>query len=131
MPTAQSAKADWKLRIELLIVAAVAAIAIAAILALTPVQHSYSEQFSSAYSTPGAATLTVPRGSQVSGSWATGDGRTVDFGILDSNQNLIYTSDASNGTYSFTASSPPYTFVATSFASEPVYVWGTYSAPLI
>jgi hypothetical protein len=131
MPTAQSAKPDWKLRVELVIIAVATACVVAAIFAVAPVQHSYSEEFSSSYAAPGAATLTPPKGSQVSGSWATGDGGTADFVILNSNQDIVYTSDAASGTYTFTASNPPYTFAVTSYSSETVYVWGTYLAPLL
>jgi hypothetical protein len=131
MPTAQSARPDWKLRIELIVIAVVVASVVLAILAVAPVQHSYSEQFSSSYLAPAAATLTFPRGSQVSGSWATGDGGSASFIIVDSSQSLVYSSSGPNGTYSFTAGNPPYTFAAESEFAETVYAWGTYSAPLL
>ncbi len=131
MQPSDRAKPDWMLRAELIAIGVVAVSVILAILALAPVQHSYSEQFGSSYPNPGVATLTVPKGSDVTGSWSTNDSGTVEFAILDAGQTLVYSSDAHNGTYTFTASDPPYTLGAISYVSETVYVWGTYSAPIL
>jgi len=76
--------------------------------------------------------LSPPNGAHVTGSFATTDGDSVTFEILDSNHNTVYSADASTGSFSFTASSPPYTFEAVTFLlSHTVDVTGSYSAPIL
>lgn len=99
-------------------------------LAIIPIPHIFSEHFTSSMGAAGA-TLSPPTGAQVTGHWMTSDDGSLTFEIGDSNSNVIYESEASSGSFNFTASNPPYTFAASSFFTESVSCSGTYSSPLI
>jgi hypothetical protein len=101
------------------------------VLAVVPVPHSFNEQLTSAFLSPGTASLSVPVGSPVNGVWATASGGSVTFAITDANGQVVYSSTGAAGSFSFQAVAPPYVVSTGSFASETVHVAGSYSAPLI
>ena len=96
--------------------------------------HSFSATFPSSYPelTPGFR-LNPPTGSPVSGNWSTARGAAVFLEAWDGSGSVVYggRGSSNNGSFSFTASDPPYTFAAESPTSEPVYVTGSYSAPFL
>jgi hypothetical protein len=102
-----------------------------AVLALLPVPRPFTEHLTSAYMNPGKATFSPPLGSQITGRWSTADGGSVSFNIEDANANEIYFADSSGGSFSFTASNPPYYFLVNSAPTESISVSGTYSSPLL
>jgi hypothetical protein len=106
-------------------------VAIVVVLALVRSQYPYADHFTAAGFSAAGTTLSPPKGSSVSGSWATSNGGSVSFQILDSQGNVVYFSEGSTGDYTFTASSPPYAFEALSTSTVTVYVWGNYSYPLL
>jgi len=55
----------------------------------------------------------------------------VTFQVFDLNQNVVYFDNATHGSFSFTASDPPYTFWAGPYAPEVVFVSGHYSCAII
>jgi hypothetical protein len=98
---------------------------------IVPVPHNFSENFSTGLLSVGGASLTVPDGSSVQGSWSTNNGGSVTFQISDANGHVVYTADAASGSFGFSATNPPYVFAASAFFSESVSVTGTYTAPLL
>jgi hypothetical protein len=103
-----------------------------ALLWTIPVSTSYSMTLTATASTHGVSTLSPPSGAHVTGSFSTTDQRSVTFEILDSNMNVVYSVSAASGSFSFLASSPPYTFEAiTDILSHTVDVAGSYSAPIL
>jgi len=131
MPTARTAKADWRLRLELLGIGVVAVSVILAILAVAQVQHEFRFAFRTGLPGTGATTLTVPKGSHVSISFASGDGTAAEFQLIDGGLNWVYSDDAPNASYSFVANDPPYYIGAVADTTDTVYAWGTYSTPLL
>jgi len=125
------ASPDWKFRLELLGVAITAAVAIVVVLAVVPVDHTFSERVSSQFFTPGTTTVDLPHGSPVSGGWASVDGSSVTFQIVNSQNFVVYSSTGSNGSFDFSATDPPYTFEASSGGPETVAIWGIYSSPAL
>lgn len=115
-----------------IIVVVVVIVVLLVVLFGVPISTSYSETLTATYSTDGVATFSPPSGAHVSGSFSTTDGDSVTFEILDSNHNTVYSADASSGSFTFAASSPPYTFEAiTTILSHTVDVTGHYTAPLL
>lgn len=113
------------------IVVVVVVVVLVALLAI-PISTSYSYAVTATFSTNGVATLSPPSGAKVSGTFTTTDGDPVTFEILDSGHSTVYSADASYGTFSFTASDPPYTFEAiTTILSHTVDVSGHYTAPIL
>jgi zinc ribbon protein len=117
-------------RTIVVIVAVVAAVIIA--LAVVPIPHSFSATLNSSGLSDGIQTFTFPIGAQVSGSWSTTDGGSVTLSIFAPDSLAdVYDSDASSGSFSFTATNDSYEFDAFSLFSETTNVGGSYSSPLI
>ncbi|MGP8159591.1 MAG: hypothetical protein ACLPWO_08355 [Thermoplasmata archaeon] len=51
--------------------------------------------------------------------------------MSDQNDNVVYSDNSTQGSFSFTASNPPYTFCAGPTVSELVFVSGHYSSPIL
>ena len=100
-------------------------------LAIIPFPHGYSYTLSSSALNNGVATLSVPAGSQVTGSWSTSSGGSITLTITDELGNTVYSADAASGSFSFTGSNSPYTFTASSLLSEDTSISGSYASPLI
>lgn len=101
------------------------------VLLLVPIPHPFSLQFTTTFASPGTVTLSPPALSQVSGTYSTGNGGAVWFQIQDAFRDTIFSGIASNGSFSFSASLPPYTFTALTGFNETVSVKGTYSTPIL
>jgi hypothetical protein len=134
VPTAPSAKpaktpSSHVVR-NVVIVLVVVVVALVALFTV-PISHSYSYQFASSLLSTAGATLSPPTGAHVMGTFSTASGGSVTFQITDSNSNVVYSTDSNYGSFSFTASSPPYTFAASSLLSESVHVSGSWSAPYL
>jgi hypothetical protein len=113
---------------NLVVVVVVAVVVVAALVCLCtiPVTASFS------FTMNPAATWSPPPGSQVHGTFTTTDGGTVLFKIWSVNGDTVYSAESNNGSFSFTAANPPYTFDAMSFVSpHPVTVSGQYSSPIL
>jgi hypothetical protein len=111
---------------------AVVLVVVVAVLFVVPVSHPFSDQVTATPSAYGLATLTPPIGSQVSGTFSTTHGDPVTFEILNAKNSAVYSSDSNYGTFSFSASAPPYFFEATTtLASQTVNISGQFSAPLL
>ncbi len=97
-----------------------------------PVTSSFSFQFGHALPpvTPSAG-LDPPKGSHVWGTFLVNGSASVPFQILDFSSNLVYFDNSTQGSFSFTASNPPYTFCAGPYVSEFVYVSGHQSSPIL
>jgi hypothetical protein len=114
------------------IIVVVIVVAILVALLTIPISTSYSFQFSSSFSVTAGATLSPPTGAHVSGTFSTVSGDSVTFQITGSNNNsVVYSTDSNYGSFSFTASNPPYTFSASSLFPESVHVSGHYTAPYL
>ena len=97
-----------------------------------PVSTSFTEQLTATRNLRGVAYLDPPKGSSVSGTFTTTDGGSVTFEILTSSGNVVYSTDSNHGSFTFTASSPPYWFDATTtFLTHTVDVTGHYTAPIL
>ncbi|HEY1197983.1 MAG TPA: hypothetical protein VGG32_04580 [Thermoplasmata archaeon] len=97
-----------------------------------PISTNYSETLTATVGSNGVATFSPPSGAQVHGTFTSTDGSAVSFEILSSNGNTVYSADASSGSFSFTASNPPYTFeLLTIIFSHTVDVSGHYTAPYL
>lgn len=102
---------------------------------LVPFPHSFSYQAATVSSGGPGATgqqMNFPAGSSVSGSYSADGGFSpTAVVILDANLHSVYVGGAlSSGSFSFTASNPPYYFIAVSLLPGFVAVSGTYSSPL-
>jgi len=107
------------------IVAAVTAVALVCVCTI-PVTTSFSFIVNS------ASTWNPPLGSHVQGTFTTTDGGTVLFKIWSVNGDIVCSAQSNNGSFSFTATNPPYTFDAISFVSpHPVAVFGQYTSPIL
>jgi hypothetical protein len=116
------------------IVAVVIVVIVVVALFTVPVSHSYSKQFTyPGAGEAGTATIDPPVRSQVSGTFSTNNGAVeFSFTIQGSNgEGDVYSSQSTSGSFSFTASNPPYTFVAVSLSAGSVNVSGTYSVPIL
>jgi hypothetical protein len=113
----------------------VVAIVVALICLYTiPVSTSFSDQFVSTFGPQvGWATLAPPARAQVHGSFYTSDGRAVVFEVIDSSNNIVYSTDSGSGSFSFTASHPPYVLTShiDSEFGDTVHVYGHYTAPIL
>ncbi len=98
---------------------------------VVPLPHSFSATLVSGTSSHALANLTFPRGAQVSGSWKTLDGGLVVLTILNSSGDLVLTSDAAAGAFSFTADGGTYLFGVYSSGPESTSVHGSYSIPVL
>ena len=99
-----------------------------------PFTTSYSYRLATSPTGEGAAALNTHSGAHVYGNFYTTNGGPVSFGIQDSIGNYVYENSQNSsvfGSFSFTASYPPYTFTAFSYAAETVVVYGHYTAPLV
>ena len=114
--------------------AAIAVTAAVLALALIPVPYSFSESLSTGPLGKPRAGFDPPAGSHVSGSWST-QGVAVHVQVSDSSGLVVYSANASSGSFEFTATSPPYTFSAyslpPSYAVQTVSVTGTDSHPVL
>jgi hypothetical protein len=130
-PAPAPPKRSHPVRNVVVIVVVVVVVVLVALLAI-PISTPYSYSVTATYSTNGVATLSPPSGAKVSGTFTTTDGDSVTFEILDSGHSTVYSDDASYGSFSFTASNPPYTFEAiTTILSHTVDISGHYTAPLL
>lgn len=118
---------------NLAVVVVVVVIVVALVCLYTiPISTNYSETLTAAATRYGIATFNPPSGAQVHGTWSTTDGGSVTLSIIASNGNTVYMADASSGSFSFTASSSPYTFTAgTLIFSHTVDISGHYTAPYL
>ena len=131
-PLRPSNAKTWKRLVFLIIAVVVASVALLLPILNPMISHSYSLQLKSDAYAEGKATLDPPTGSHVSGAWKTVSGDTVKFSILNKGRAQIYVvPSAAGGSFSFTATSPPYSFEDNSSASETVEVTGIYLAPVV
>ena len=102
-----------------------------------PVTSSFSAKFGpyGAPLPPGlpipSAGLDPPTGSHVWGTFSVNGTEAMPFQVSDGNDNVVYTDNATQGSFSFTASNPPYTFCAGPTPPESVLVSGHYSSPVL
>jgi len=119
------------LAISVVVVVVVIVVALVCLYTI-PISTNYSETLTAAATRYGIATFNPPSGAQVHGTWSTTDGGSVTLSIIASNGNTVYMADASSGSFSFTASSSPYTFTAgTLIFSHTVDISGHYTAPYL
>jgi len=134
-----SAKPGHRTRNRVIVVA-VGAVVVLVALFTVPITYSFSDNLGvsniqgvgfSGVEGSRNATLPLPSGSHVSGTFSESNGPPTLFQILDSNQGAVYSANATSGAFGFKASSPPYTLCA---GSEPpgeiVEVSGTYTSPI-
>jgi hypothetical protein len=99
---------------------------------VVPMPHSFSYQLSPTPSSASHAPFTPPAGSRVSGSWSCSPATGCGFDILGSDGRFVVFTSNSSGSFSFTATSLPYTFtVLTTNSSAILRVTGTYWCPLL
>jgi hypothetical protein len=116
---------------------AVAVVVVVIVVALVclytiPISTSYSYTITATATSYGIATFSPPSGAKVSGTFTSTDGSSIGFEILDSNHNPVFLDASNYGSFSFTASSPPYTFEAiTIILSHTVDISGHYSQPYL
>lgn len=101
------------------------------LLMIVPLPLPYSTTLESSAITPNGSQVGSSDCVSISGSWSTTDGGSVTLVILDGKSAPVYTADASSGTFSFNASSPPYMVTAVSILPEVVDVSGVCWGPLI
>jgi len=106
-------------------------VAIVVVFAVLPLPHPFSYQLFSTTTTAPTASFDLPTGSPVSGQFSTAGGGRVTFSIADRLGQTVYSDDASDGDFSFTASDPPYTMGAYSPVPETLTVWGQWTAPYL
>lgn len=121
---------DRRFWLQIAAIAVAALVAVLVIFSVARVQYSYADHFTAAGFSAAGTTLHTPQGAAVSGSWAAVGG-SVSFQVLDASGDLVYFSQGSSGSYSFVASDPPYGLEALSTTTATVYVWGSYSAPVL
>jgi hypothetical protein len=99
------------------------------VLYLIPFPNSFS--FAVPPIRPGlGAMFDPPSGSYVKGSWFAVHGIRVNLVVQDSLDVWVYSSYATNGSFTFTASHPPYEFYVSSSDIDTVQVNGTYYTPM-
>jgi hypothetical protein len=74
-----------------------------------PVPHSFSRTMSGSFFSPGTSMIWPPKGAQVSGSYTSGGCSDICFIITDAYGDLVYDGFGYSGSFSFTATYPPYT----------------------
>jgi hypothetical protein len=131
VPQSVSTKAGAGHVVRNLIIVLVIVVIVLVALFTVPVSHSYSSQFTSSILSNAGGTLSPPTGAAVMGHYSTTDGGSVAFQITNGLGSVIYSTDSDYGSFSFSASNPPYTFAASSFLSETVQVSGHWSAPIL
>jgi hypothetical protein len=119
-------------RRNLVVVVVAVVVVISTGLYTIPVPHAFSDQLTvlgerGSYQ----GTIDPPHGSSVSGTWSLPGGQGADFFVDGSNGQAIYNEFGNSGSFSFTASSPPYTLLAYTGNAGPVNVSGTISYPIL
>jgi len=129
-----SSRPSHRTRNRAIVVAVVVGTVVIALFTV-PVTRSFSDEVrnpSGMLHLPGpGATLICPTGSHVWGTFSVNGTEPDTFVILDLDQNVIYLDNSTYGSFSFTASNPPYTFWLPYFGPEIVYVSGHYSHPIL
>ncbi len=131
-PEPPSSKPSHRTRNRVLVVVIVV-VAVFVALFTVPITSSFSDQIGpvgGAPAYPGAA-LDPPVGSHVWGTFSVNGIEAVSFEVWDWDLNVIYLVNATHGSFSFTASDPPYTFWAGMGPSESVSVSGHYASPIL
>ena len=124
-PPPNAPRRRHRLRIVLILTAVLVVIAVASF--VVPIPHSFSYQLRPIPAGVPNAQFTPPVDSQVSGSWS---GAGLD--ILASNGVLMVFSGNSSGSFSFSASNPPYAIaILTTNSSAVLRVTGTFWCPLL
>lgn len=103
------------------------------ILVVLPLPHSFSQDVTTELNPvtgAGATSISFPKGSAVSGSYSTALGISA-LVVFDSSGTQVYDGSGPSGSFSFTASNPPYYFVAVCVCIGTVTVSGTYYSPII
>ncbi len=125
-PPPASPEPSHRLRNLVVVVGAVVVVAALVCLCTIPVTASFSFTMNS------STTWSPPAGSDVHGMFTTTDGGTVLFKIWATNGDMVYSAESNNGSFSFTASNPPYTLDAFSFVTpHTVAISGHYTSPIL
>lgn len=111
----------------------VVVVAVVVALFTVPITSSFSGQIYPAEVVPylPEVVLNPPDGSHVWGTFSVNGTSAVGFEIWSWDLNVIYAVNDTHGSFSFTASDPPYTFWAYELPSEVVSVSGHYSSPIL
>jgi len=132
-PEPPSSRHPHRSRNRAIVVAVVVGVVMIALFTV-PITSSFSDQVS-AYVGPAplppGPTLMCPPGSHVWGTFSVNGTEPETFVILDLNQDVIYLDNSTNGSFSFTASNPPYTFWLPFYGPEIVFVSGHYTHPIL
>lgn len=113
--------------IAVIVVAVVTVIAVLAVLSY----HSYSFEIletTGFLTDTGSYNQSFPVGSQVSGSWSTPTGVSVDFYIFTPGGTPVFEGYGYSGSFSFTADYSSYLFDVSSSTLSDVSVSGSYSS---
>jgi hypothetical protein len=127
-------RAWWRRTGRYVTVGGMTIVVVVAALLIVPVRQSFSTQLSVYGGGSGGIGFEVfPQGARVTGSWSANPPGLVNFTIQGPSGADIYSSNASSGTFSFTASGVPfavYTFWGQSASPETVSVRGSFNAPM-
>jgi hypothetical protein len=131
-----SASARVPTRRRRLLAAAVVVVVVGLTLIATstvPIPHSFATGFALPHVHLGVADLPGPEGATISATWSATGGGTADVLVADGSDYPIYASNGTEGSFSFPATSPPYTFqaITASNLTEQVTISGTYTSPLL
>jgi hypothetical protein len=120
---------------RVVVLSVVLAIAAALVALFTvPVQTSFSAGFSigcAAISSPPCPTFNFPVGAHVTGTFSTVGGTPVGLQVFGRNGPIVFSSNASSGSFSFTASNPPYAFAPDVGGNGTTSVSGHYTSPIL
>lgn len=120
-----------------IIVVVVVVVATMVALITIPITSSFSEQFGPYRLVLGpappypSAIFDPPTGSHVWGTFSVNGTEAVNFQVFDKSANPVYSDNSTQGSFSFSASNPPYLFFAGPYISEVVSVSGYYSIPIL
>lgn len=104
-------------------------LAVLATLAIVPVSHRFSDGLNATREF-GSVSMVAPQGSTLSLNWSVSGGPT-SVSVFNAHGQVLYSSSAPSGAFSFTTATPSDGFEANSTSSAFVYLaWG-YSAPLL
>ena len=108
-------------------------IVIILVLLAVPFPHNFSDAVTTEVSPAfgaGATMVSFPSGSTVSGTYSSPLGIS-GLVIWDSSGNVVFRGAGVSGSFSFTASNPPYYAVAACICLGSVTISGSYNAPII
>jgi hypothetical protein len=126
------AKPRHRIRNLIIVVVVVVFIALVSLFTI-PIPTPYTAGFSDGcYATygPYCPSINFPVGAHVTGTFSTVGGTPVGLQIVGAN-GPIFNSSASSGSFSFTATNPPYAFAPTMGGDGSTSVSGQYTSPIL